>query len=872
MAKIRLTTENINTQPESDIYNALHLADDWSNYDELYRAANSIHIMRYMLEQGVKALTADISSSERTRLISQLTGAGYTLSYDSSNVLTTITPPPGVQAPPDYDPFTVTISDDIVNHDDDATAISLREALFNDPNFYENNAFFDRALVVTLESPIAVDKTTHVKMTNSDKSLMATINGDLLVTAGTTYFTGIAFNGNITIASDATLQLKALTWKNAFSGSISGGTLLLTDNIALDAEISNLDKLIFSNPTITLGENCSIDLSGTVVHTYASGPTVGSSAWPTQDRCINKQGIDFSNIRGIQTYFMTSTDDGLYHVGGQYVFNQTTTPGRGKFDVPQRQVYELKENETQIYFEKVTNLQIDKDDNTEGGTVTFEDAILSGFTNISFSDSLANVSTTYGDGTRAYAQGTVNGKGVENTHITGGRLYAAANRLQMNSLSYKGTLFGGRNTAMVQGNGNRTYYDIGSTKEDPRLALSNVLLEEGSRIYGGGNASLEDKTLSHRNISVNIADSYVGQGVSIYGAGHISAANGKIVASSVTLDIESTNDDSSSGNIYAGGYTASTGGSVTISGTVSTTVRDGHFNYTGNGTRTKTRNSSEQGASTLRIKGGTFDGPVYAGGFTMGGEAVVNGSTLLEISGGTFTKEIYGGCGANKAKLGSYALIDGSANTRIVAGEDAIHFLGCVFAGSYGAGTILGSDGVGTTLTFTGNGDVIEWDDNSKVYGCCQLSRGAITGTRELVFDAFSNTEGKAFGTLDAKNGFDTVRAINGSDVTFSRPALLSNVGNWNLEVGSTLSWESDDALAEIFNDIGEDSIDISGLGDGLSDSTLLAGCTILNWENACVSFNGGEQCRCSNGIYTDGTYRLWLDGDSVKVGMLASA
>ena len=45
MAKIRLTTENINTQPESDIYNALHLADDWSNYDELYRAANSIHIM-----------------------------------------------------------------------------------------------------------------------------------------------------------------------------------------------------------------------------------------------------------------------------------------------------------------------------------------------------------------------------------------------------------------------------------------------------------------------------------------------------------------------------------------------------------------------------------------------------------------------------------------------------------------------------------------------------------------------------------------------------------------------------------------------------------------------------------------------------------
>ncbi|MBO4345520.1 MAG: hypothetical protein J5833_07180, partial [Victivallales bacterium] len=540
------------------------------------------------------------------------------------------------------------------------------------------------------------------------------------------------------------------------------------------------------------------------------------------------------------------------------------------FDIPQRQVYEVKENETQIYFEKVTNLLIDRDDNNEGGAVSFEDAILSGFTNISFSDSLSNASATYGDGTRAYAQGVVNGKGVESTHITGGRLYASANSLQMNSLSFKGTLFGGRNTAMAKRVTGRTYYDIGSAKEDSRLTLSNVLLEEGSRIYGGGNASLEDQTLTHRNISVTIADTYVGQGVSIYGAGHISAENGAIAASSVTLDIESTNGDSRSGNIYAGGYTASTGGSVTISGNVSTTIRGGHFNYTGNGTRTKTGNSSEQGASTLRIEGGTFDGPVYAGGFTMGGEAVVNGSTLLEISGGTFTKEIYGGCGANKAKLGSYALIDGSANTRIVAGEDAIRFCGGLFAGSYGAGTILGSDGVGTTLTFTGNGDVIEWDDDSNVYGCCQLSRGAITGSRELIFDAFSNSQCKSFGTLDEKNGFDTVRAINGSDVTFSRPALLSSVASWNLELGSTLSWEG--GSAELCNDVGDDSINISGLDDSVADSTLLTGCTILNWENAYVSFNGGEQCRCSNGIYTDGTYRLWLDGDSVKVGMLASA
>ena len=57
-----------------------------------------------------------------------------------------------------------------------------------------------------------------------------------------------------------------------------------------------------------------------------------------------------------------------------------------------------------------------------------------------------------------------------------------------------------------------------------------------------------------------------------------------------------------------------------------------------------------------------------------------------------------------------------------------------------------------------------------------------------------------------------------------------------------------------------------------MDDSTLFSGCSILNWDNAMVSFNGGQSCSCTDGIYTDGTYKLWLDGNSVKVGLLASA
>ena len=874
MSTINITTEELNALDEDKIESALNKADDWSNYDELYRAANSIHIRRGLLERCVTPYNKKTTQAAKTLLANQLTNAGYTLSFDDSNALVAVTPPEDAVAVPPYDPFVVTAPGDVVNHDDDATAITLREALSNDPNYHTNYAYFANPIVVNLDSPIDIDKRTIISYPKNNTTQQATINGDLNIASGVLTLTGVIFNGNITIAPDGKLEMS----KNpcTFSGTLTGGNLELNGKITLNGDIHGLRTLVYSaSPTITLGENSNVDLTGTIVgcSRYTPNFNISTRTWGSESTYLNKCGIDFSNVAG----FTYSTDyavmNAVFQIGSWEITGTDTLRRFEYVDRPTKHVYELSEDAMRIYWKEVLSGNVNEESTYSANGLTFDDAVKSGFTLIGFSDDLPTGNVNYSNYLRAYSAMTIQGNGIESNSLNGKNFYAYAYEMQLKDLTFSGTLFGGRRTrnySFTLGSV-RNYSDRGSLEDNSSLVLDGVRLAEGSRIYGGGSVTIEGETLTQNDVNVNIADSYIGQGVSIYGAGLADVTNGKLSLTNVTLDIESTNDDTRSGNIYAGGYMSAQGGEVNISGSVNTLVRSGHFNYVGNGTRTKAGNSAVQGESTLRIAGGEFDGPVYAGGFSMGGEAVVNGSTLLEISGGKFNKEIYGGCAANKAKFGSYTLIDGSANTRIVAGEAPIVFERSIFAGSYGAGTILGNDGVGITLTFTGNGDVIEWRDTSRIYGSCQLRRGAITGSRELIFDAFSNTEMKSFGMLDEMNGFDTVRALNGSNVTFTRQASLSNIGQWELEVGSTLAWENDAAASDC-NDLSGDTLDIGGLSRDMQETTLLTGCDILNWDAASVKFNGGELCTCSDGIYSDGTFRLWLDGNSVKVGLLASA
>ncbi len=864
MSKINLSTEIVNTYIENDFYTALNRADDWSNFDELYRAAEPLHIMKFLLSNAVTTLPKK-SSDVISTITSQLNKAGYTLIYNSSDELTQIVPPQGANVyPTNYDPFVVTSTKDITNPDDNETAVTLREAILCDQNYRYDEALINTNMTITLTSPLVIDRVTVI---TAKTGKHGTIKGNITINSPKLSITGIILNGNVTTSSGCTLLVNGRSG-DSISGSVTGGTLELYNTIKLNADIHGLENLVLDSPTITLGSNSNIDLTGTVVTTTRSNPSFNTrnKQWVDEELLFNKQGIDFSNIAGIMN--SKSKDDNIvYQLGDKLIVSQTIALNYGYFDGSKKCVYEVKEDDTKFYFGKTQNLEIDKASSSDSGVISFEDAVDSGFTNLTFSDTLSNSTITYYDGIRAYASCSINGNGLNATRISGGDFFASANALDMSNLSFTGTLFGGRNTVRHIKN-STIYLDTGSATEDSSLSLNNVRLQAGSRIYGGGAASLGGTTLNHREISVTLTDTFVDNGVSIYGAGLVNAKNGIILATNVELDIDSSNTDGRSGNIYGGAYISTTGGDVILSGTVNTVVRNGHFNFTGNGTRTTTGNSSEQGASTLHIENGTFEGPVYAGGYTMGGEAVVNGSTNLEITGGVFQKEIYGGCGADKSKNGSYTVVDGSANVTIIATDTTMRFNGCIFAGSYGAGSILGKDGIGTTLTFTGNGDIIQWGTSSRVYGCCQLTRASITGSRELIFDAFSNYETKSFGMFDEKNGFDTVRVMNGSNVSFNRRALLSNVHNWNLEAGSSLAWNFSNDL----NDLAGDSLDIIGLDNDMEDSTLLSGCTILNWDNANVTFNGGQSCTCSNGIYSDGTYKLWLDGNSVKVGLLAAA
>ena len=870
MSQIQLIAEQLNTYTENAIYTAFNQADDWSNFDALYRAANTLHVMKFLLSNAVTTLPKK-DSSIISKITAQLKQAGYTLIYNSSNELTQVIPPSGANVyPTTYDPFVVTSNKDITDASDNETAVTLREAIFCDPGYRYYEAMINSTMSITLTSPLLIDKSTSITAPNGKRG---TINGDISIAGTNLSITNITLNGNLTMSSDSTMLVTARSG-DSISGSVTGGTLNLYGSIKLNANIHGLENLVLqSTAKITLGAQSNIDLTGTIVTTTRSLPTINSSrtSWNDDVLILNKQGMDFSNFAGITNQSFTDNDT-IYHVGDIAVFSQNLSISSGKFDTYKKSFYVVNENSTKFYFTKVTDLTIDKASANGAGNVSFEDAVDSGFTTLVFSDSLSNTPMTYYDGIRAFAPTSIRGNGQTSTSISGAQFFAAANALDMKELTFTGTLFGGRYTQKYKLGSSTTYTDYGSETEDSNLYLDNVKLAEGSRIYGGGETKLANTTLTHRDIKVTLTDTFMDNGVSIYGTGLVTASNGEILAASISLDIGSSNTETCSGNIYAGGYFSGSGCDISISGDVNTIVRNGHFNYTGNGSRTTEDNSSEQGESTLLVENGTFEGPVYAGGYSMGGEAVVNGSTFLEIAGGVFQKEIYGGCGANKAQNGSYTVIDGSANVHVTAGETNIRFNGSIFAGSYGAGSILGKDGVGTTLTFSGNGDIIKWGSSSRIYGCCQLTRASITGSKELVFDAFSNTESKSFARIDEKNGFDIVRLVNGSTVVLNRHASLSNIHDWYLEAGSSLTWNARNTSGGDINDLGGDSLDITGLGNEMEDCTLLSGCTILNWDNASVTFNGGQSCTCENGIYTDGTYKLWLDGNAVRVGLLASA
>ena len=125
------------------------------------------------------------------------------------------------------------------------------------------------------------------------------------------------------------------------------------------------------------------------------------------------------------------------------------------------------------------------------------------------------------------------------------------------------------------------------------------------------------------------------------------------------------------------------------------TIDGGTFNaYCGNGSQLR-GGSSVQKDSTLTINGGTFKGYVFAGAYSMGGMANVNGDTTLVINGGTFKSYVFGGCGANNSDNGDKTKVCGAVSVLVDTSENAVSFESHLLAGSMGcceitAGTSMG--------------------------------------------------------------------------------------------------------------------------------------------------------------------------------------
>jgi len=370
----------------------------------------------------------------------------------------------------------------------------------------------------------------------------------------------------------------------------------------------------------------------------------------------------------------------------------------------------------------------------------------------------------------------------------GGTIYGEGGSLNLSTLKYSGVIFGGASNTVVDSNTN-----------------SNVVLDgvefdcttATNRIYGSGKVT-GGATLNLGTINVTAGTTSavtLGATTSIYGAGYAKDTNSMLKTGNITLDITAvTVAGTTSGSVYGGAYVGGSQGATVDLGTITTTISGGHYKFVGNGTYalTKTVSTSvSQGASTLNIKGGIFEGYVYGGGYSRGDNngVTVNGDCTLNITGGTFNNYVFGGCGADSSAGGNKTTINGSISVTIDGGTgnaNVITFAKSVFAGSIGNGNYSGS----TQVTVKGNLANIAWGTDAGLFGSNQWSRTDMTKAKTLVFDNASGSFGAVM-----KNTFTVAEiksdAAEASTITFSNSVVLDSVASWTLDKDVSLVWGS---------------------------------------------------------------------------------
>lgn len=405
--------------------------------------------------------------------------------------------------------------------------------------------------------------------------------------------------------------------------------------------------------------------------------------------------------------------------------------------------------------------------------------------------------------------------------ITGNTLYGA----NLNTFSIKGTVI---NCEVIFG--------AHITSGDIDVSYTSEITLNKSTFAGGniycGNCYSNDEDIIYSNdgdIIISIDDCFISPGTAIYGGDCFQSSETTSTNANMSIDIYATHTEKS-GSVYAGSYfDTDVSNSVATYETVTMEISGGHFGFAGNGSRVTAGNFSNQGDSSLTISGGTYDGIIFAGGYSMCGEendgsaVVVNGNCSLIISGGTFGNDIFGGCGGNNYYSSLITMVTGNTTVEISGGTFKANT--DIVGGSMGAGWVKG------TTNVTIKGASIVFEGNNWISGGSQLDRYVrgervdgsgsthITAKRTLEFQEFTDTDNSFASNVNMWNGFDCVKILNGSNVNFGTKDQidLRFATEWEFSEDSCLTWTD---THEGCNDFTEDKLTVSNVGTAGLDET----------------------------------------------------
>ena len=623
---------------------------------------------------------------------------------------------------------------------------------------------------------------------------------------------------NVTVSSGGSLIIYNNGKLRGNVSVASGAVVTITPNAKIDFTVS--EQTVLTRPLIDHLGNISVadyvSFSITVAAEQASG--------------IYALAGDAMNFKSKSAWVQTAAGTGI---GGLSVGESITDASRR---------YSLLMDSDNTLALKVTKYHtVTK--TTAGGEGSFDDAAAAGEA-ILFSDS---VSYYYTNGLTAATAMEVIGNGTTETTLSGGNLYMAGNAASFSNLTLDGMVFGGVAASI----------GLGIT-ENVSLSFSGVNFADGKRVYGGADVSdIADATVGNITLALEGAS---GAGARIFGAGRV-ADSAKLIVGNIDITV-SCAEGGSFVNLFAGADVV-TGFNGSIEGhNVSTVIEGGTFTYAGNGSQLR-GGESKQWDSTLTVNGGTFQHYVYAGAFSMGGTATVDGDTALVINGGTFETHVFGGCGANNSDNGDKTLVSGDAGVIVNAKDATITFNGNVYAGSMGKGIINGE----TAMTFSGFGSNLSFSSDSYVTGSSQMARGTekyIGGDQTLAFNGFTGDFG-----ANVNNGFSRIVATN-SNVVFTgkEEVKLNAISSWEIEAGTS---EAELALGDAKNSFKGDTLTLTLAEDaelGADAWDVISGTetSLTGWDKFSSVNLAGEAATFADGEWGSDSYRLFRDGNILKL------